>query len=428
VVAAQDMTPETKLTEATGAFHFDSLAAGHYSLNIQKQGFQVDRSSPPEQIEVGPSRDGVVLQLSPFAKIRGRVTDVEGEPVAFAAIRAFRSQIVDGRKVMTQARSVTTDDIGRYRLWNLEPGSYYLLAAGRGGSTQLVVGHLGTAANAHENFAPVYYGGSSDRADANPIALSAGQEFDANVRVAMQPAVRVRGRLRNAAAYQQVQVQLLREGQDITATRTAVNAATGQFEIQDVVPGTYLLRASQGTGETTRRGQREVQVGAAGIDGLALDLAPGIEISGNVQGMVVTAGVRRLGCMVSLTAGDGDDIRGGASGRCDGDGKIKIENVLAGSYLVTVRPFAGYVASMTSGNVDLLHGGKLIVSAGAAPAPIEVVIRNDGGSVHATAPTSEGNRTVLLVPSDGGEPIPGLGGQANSRFRCWRPATIRLTC
>jgi len=62
-----------------------------------------------------------VLSISPLAKIHGKVTDIDGEPVSGVSVRALHSEIQDGRRIFRQDRSVTTDDQGEYRMWNFEP-------------------------------------------------------------------------------------------------------------------------------------------------------------------------------------------------------------------------------------------------------------------------------------------------------------------
>ena len=187
---------------------------------------------------MGPSLDAVALRLLPLGKIAGKVTDTEGDPVPGVAVRALRAVLQDGRRIFKQDRSVTTDDRGQYRLWNLQPGEYYIVAAGRSGGTVTYVGPS-SSGGVHEGFAPVYYPAASDRASATPIVMTPGQEFAADLKIAMQPAFRVRGTLRGASMREPVKLELLRGAGEVSANRVLVNAATGRFEAIDVVPGTY---------------------------------------------------------------------------------------------------------------------------------------------------------------------------------------------
>ena len=256
---------------------------GNYSVSVQKNGYAPDPVSPDVAVQLGPSHDAVALHLQPLGKIIGKVTNNEGDPVPGVSIRALHALIEDGRRSFKQDRSVATDDRGQYRLWNLQPGEYYIAAAGRSGGTLTYVGPLSSGAG-HEGFAPVYYPAAPDRSAATPIAVTPGQEYTADLKIAMQPAFRVRGTLRNVSVSVPVKVELLRGAGEIGANRVLVNGATGRFEANDVVPGTYLLRASQGKGEAEIRGELQVQVGRADIDGLVVELLPGVKVTGVVRG------------------------------------------------------------------------------------------------------------------------------------------------
>jgi Carboxypeptidase regulatory-like domain len=397
------------LSDGAGNFSLTGLGAGTYSLTVQKNGYTLDPGTVQEAVEVGPSRDAVALRLLPLGKIAGRVTDSEGDPVPGVSVRAVRVLLQDGRRSFEEQRPGTTDDRGQYRLWNLESGEYYIAAAGRSGGTLTYVGPL-SSGGVHEGFAPVYYPAASDRASATPIALAPGQEFAADLKVAMQPAFRVRGTLRNVSVREPVKVELLRGAGETGANRVLVNGATGRFEANDVVPGTYLLRASQGEGETETRGERHVQVGRADVDGLVVELVAGVTVTGVVRSGQVDVRRGRTfppRCDVILfpaeTEGNSDSALIGSS---DEDGKFTIDGVHTGHYRVHVQAFGGYVASLVSGTTDLSKGAELVIGPGTPPEPLEVVLRSDGGSIAGTIDESAklaNGAWVVLAPAVGGE-------------------------
>jgi hypothetical protein len=387
------------LSETGGLFRFAGLAAGQYVLNVEKPGFQRDYVHA-ETFEIGPSRENVALKLEPFAKLGGTVTDRGGAALSRAAVRAFRTEIQDGRRVFRQSRSVTSDDLGHYRLWNLAPGDYFVMAAGRGGGTALVIGHATAAVNSHESFAPVYYGGAGDRASATPIPLAAGQEFEANLTATLQPAYRVRGRIQNTSAYQQVQIELLRGGQDVSATRASVNATTGQFDLQDVVPGTYLVRATQGTGDAERRGEREIVVTNGDLQGVTLSLAAPVAVTAAFR-LIRPQPERRFYCGFSLQPTDGP--ADGGFGAMDGN-QATVTGIFPGRYHVVLRGCAGTVVSMLAGNENLLPDRDLVVAPGMPPRTLEIVLDTDGGKISGKAAAPDAT-SVLLLPVTGGEPV-----------------------
>jgi hypothetical protein len=76
-----------------------------------------------------------------------------------------------------------------------------------------------------------------------------------------------------------------------------------------------------------------------------------------------------------------------------GNEGLVVENAREGKYRVWVMPNRGYVASATSGGVDLLHQ-PLVVGAGGASAPIEITLRDDTATL---------GGTVSPIPPTGGE-------------------------
>ena len=64
------------------------------------------------------------------------------------------------------------------------------------------------------------------------------------------------------------------------------------------------------------------------------------------------------------------------------DPSLVLTGVIPGKYIVRVMPLvAGHVHSLRCGSVDLLLVKHLTVTAGGESTPIEVVLRDDGGSV-----------------------------------------------
>ena len=66
-------------TGASGRFVFDSLPAGRYAIMAQRAGYV---TQPWRQLTIDPSQPpaSVSIQLTPFGRIEGKVTDEDGEP------------------------------------------------------------------------------------------------------------------------------------------------------------------------------------------------------------------------------------------------------------------------------------------------------------------------------------------------------------
>jgi hypothetical protein len=263
--------------------------------------------------------------------------------------------------------------------------------------------------------------------------MTPGLEFTADVKIAMQPAYRVRGTLRNVSLREPVKVELLRGAGEVGSNRVLVNAATGRFEANDVVPGTYLLRASQGKGEREIRGEQQVQVGHTDVDGLAVELLPGVKVTVVVRGaqMVNYRGrTSRARCDVTLSPAENDgDAPGTLGGFSGDDGTFTFPGVHAGNYRVQVGACSSYVASLMSGSQDLSGGGKLVIEQGVPPEPLEVVLGNDGGTIAGTIDESANAMDgvwVLLAPVAGGDVKRTMAYQGKFQFEGLAPGDYQV--
>src|SRR5207249_3132056 len=130
---------------------------------------QTPRRGPLPGGRMGPARDPREQQTG-TSVIRGRVVDEFGEPVAMARVQVMRYQAFQGlRRLMPVGIGDQTDDTGAYRLYGLSPGDYYVSAVLRGG------GMMGPDAE-DTNYAPTYYPGTGNVAEAQRVTIALGQE------------------------------------------------------------------------------------------------------------------------------------------------------------------------------------------------------------------------------------------------------------
>lgn len=410
-------TQKTVLTGLGGEFLFSGLAEGQYRLTSQKPQFTPFQETPsgrvplPGMIELKASITDARLRLSPLGVIEGQVLDQYGEPVRGVNVIAISIKIEDGLQTTHSDRSVATNDQGKYRLWNLTPGKYFIKAAGRSGGTYSYVADNATSlSDAWEGFAPVYGGGARELESATPVVIEPGTEALADLSITREPAVKIRGVLGNFVQHQTVTFELLRGKEDISASRVTLNATTGRFEILNVTPGSYVLRATQGQ---KTRAETLVAVNGNDVDAASLVLAPAVTVRAIVHSLSPPPG-----------AGDQQDqffgTRGQAFGFCQislhssgrnarvlmaqpkgNTGESLIENVLPGDYRVTLQCQGGYASSAIVGNHDLLANPNLTIPPGAAPAPIEISLKPGGGALRGkldVKPMPE-RPAILLMPA-----------------------------
>jgi len=401
-------------TDASGGFRFTELAAGNYSVSAQKPQYSPDEESPVNTVALTASTLGVKLKLSPLAAITGKVLDQDGQPVWAASVVASSTTIVDGLRQTVNGRTVSTDERGIFRLWSLQPGRYFLKAAGRSGSSYSYVGDTTPQFFGDQGFAPAYYGGGGTLDTAAPLELRPGSETHADLTVQTEPAYAIRGALANYVPHRTVRFELLTAGESRPAGQVSINSNTGRFEIQGVIRGEYVLHASQ----DATSADIALNVAGADVGGVALTLLPGVDLKvltlmansdadadETPEGKVFAGRFRGALCTLNLRSADGRSSGADLLSVPTGEAEATIHGVIAGLYRAAASCFGAYAQSIMWGTQDLLANPFMNVPSGGQPPPIQVVAARGGGTItgKVTAETrgKPGSLSVLVVPQFG---------------------------
>lgn len=416
----------SSLTDNNGLFRLDGLVAADWQILIRRPDFE---NWHADNVAMGPDAPAPDLRvaLRPLTVITGRVTDSDGDPVEGVQVQALRAQEMNSAGQQELIAAVKTDDRGRYRLAGLSGGPFYVRVTNRiepqrqAASSEL---HRDQA----ESFLPLYYPGTEDAASASAIPESPDQEFEADFVLHMQRAFTVRGTAAGYAQDRPTKIELLHGEDDVADGRASFNAATGRFEIRDVVAGAYLLRFTQALGTRRAMAEAPLEVTSADVNGLVARFMAGVDIechiqAGSANGLVDDDAGEPLADAPPLMARIELEPEYSPAGSTRlsavpvSDGEMRIPDVLAGKYRVIVHPFYGYAASVESGGTDLLQNPELTVLPGAAAPPIEITIAYDGGSVSGKvlAGNQPATANVMLVPKAGSaeapEPVVATDGQ-----------------
>lgn len=114
---AFSIDPWSAVTDADGAFEVPSRAGAARFVHASAPGLAPGTSADAVAVERGEVRDGVVVRLTPGARVVGRVRDARGGSVAGA-----RVVLVRGRT--TQWHAATSRADGRYAIPHVREGSY----------------------------------------------------------------------------------------------------------------------------------------------------------------------------------------------------------------------------------------------------------------------------------------------------------------
>jgi hypothetical protein len=154
-------------------------------------------------------------------------------------VRAYRATIEQGaRRLKAVGAADFTDDLGGFRVYGLPPGDYYVAASLRVAPIDSVV---------ETTYAPTYFPGTPDLADAQRLKLGLGAEITATFPLTPVRPARVSGVVLNAAgspgdAFLSLESEATEFGTPIGMG--GVTRADGTFTLADVAPGRYLLKAT----------------------------------------------------------------------------------------------------------------------------------------------------------------------------------------
>ena len=127
------------VTDASGTFVFAGLPAGQYTLSVEKVGYRsaayplrgrgMRPTSKPLILPDGQTVDGINVPLYRGGVITGRVVDANGDPLESVQIRGLKVPAgARGGRRPVPGNTVSTNDLGEFRLAGLDAGSYLLMA------------------------------------------------------------------------------------------------------------------------------------------------------------------------------------------------------------------------------------------------------------------------------------------------------------
>lgn len=179
------------VSDIDGRFELTKLRAGTYSPTAYANGFprlpfgsrRLGDAGRSIALEPGQVVNGVDFALPRGAVLSGVLLDERGQPLALAPVWVLRQQFIEGHRRLMRATDSDptsgvetgfdlTDDFGRFRIFGLRQGTYYL--AGRQPDAGLI--GAGTMGSYDLSTPTALYPGDSI-AEAQPLTVSTGQEL-----------------------------------------------------------------------------------------------------------------------------------------------------------------------------------------------------------------------------------------------------------
>lgn len=419
-------------TGADGKFILGGLSADHYTVNVARPGFFWPRRFGPSSLTLPPGQTvkDVNFRLVPTSSIAGRVLDDEGKPVTKSVVLAVRPQYDRGRRILSacttpaglQGARSDVDEQGRYRLFDLPPGEYYVA---------VVNGNCTTP--------PVYYPHVSDPADAVPFVLDEGTNllgidlqmlkrdlYSVRFTVPELPASgpvlpllyvvrqsrtglqtveinsRAEGLVRRITGSAYMLVGLTRGSYEIAYSPDSFGRQFGQIHVdivdRDVDAGTLVVRSI-----ATIPGRIQAS------SGLALDQNLLGKLRVRVQPLEGPEFLRSLFLTLPMPV--------------ENDGTFILHDLAARRYQFQIMglPPDAYVASARYGARNVLNGG-LIVD-GPSSGPLDVLLDSPGGIVTGLvqdakgAPVADSDVVLLQFPNSGENLVPAVTTRADQYGR-----------
>ncbi len=373
-----------------GRFFFNDLEPGQYKLQFDITGYLTqyygerifDGSSTSIPLRAGGVVNNIVMRMTPFSAISGRIRDESFQPLVGVPVRIFRYVYREpGRRGLQFEFDTDTNDRGEYRLYGIRPGPYYLQAGGRPlfpfkWTDQLNINEVVSEED------PVFYPGTPTLNHATLLEIEPGSDRKGVdfILVRRQNRFQIRGHVKGIIDSGLMVEASSLEPRALIDGSGDVDLNTGLFEIDGLVPGEYRLSASSGT----RSAMLSVQLGEGDLTGVELPMRE----TGTLSASVMLDGKPfppATGNVIYLTLRD--TVTGFYKGATTRETPFVVESLPAGTYRVLVRnlPSGVYLKSATYGNADALNDGMNFDPAKAStlqlqmspkPAALRGIVRN----------------------------------------------------
>ena len=269
------------LTDANGTFELD-VRNGTYLITPLKAGYE--STALRLELRQGSVRTGLDFALRRGGVITGTVVDEFGEAIENANVQIARARYADWKRQLVpvsldHAARGSTDDLGRFRIYGLPAGEYYLSAS----STPLA----GRASNGNrDGYSLTYYPGTISEIAAQPVRVAAAQSVSGLV-IPLVPA-------RLAAISGTVQTNDLPLSAFVNLSPHASGALGivsgfstqlkgNTFSFSGLPPGEYTVSVrSRFDADPPLSGSVDVVLAGENVDNLVVPVMPGVTLRGHI--------------------------------------------------------------------------------------------------------------------------------------------------
>ena len=371
----------------TGTFRIANAPDGSYQVTVEKDGF----GAQYQVAKVSAAQDARLdLQLTPLAKLSGRVVDPEGKPVP-------------GIPVQIGAATKVTDQEGAFTFEKLSPSSYKLSAKVKPQAD----GKDG------ERLVTTFFPSTAYPEQAVPIKIQGVDVSGFEIRLRTAPARTVRGVVTDATGKPVPHISVVLGKPTVTGLVAVLRGAAGAlqlgpetatpwdyvqtgddgtFEFPAVLEGDWNLRAQTLT-SSRQSGAADLRVGRANIENAEIHMVQPFPIEVSPDWSEAAPDAPKP-AQVSLVPTGRPRRRQPRSTDADAPFTHHAEGY-TGRYLFgpgeVTRGY--YVAAATIDGRDVLNQAVTL----SGPTTVKVILKKDGGSVKGTVEKGSGATVVLMA-------------------------------
>jgi hypothetical protein len=412
-------TLKTK-TDERGVFMFERLPPGRYGGLVSAPKHVMEPLTSGAIVVTRDQVSEITVALNRTYAIDVRVLDSFGDPLSGVTVT---TRSVDTGRGGMNGQQHPTDDLGRLRLFGLEPGRYAVCAD---------TGDMGTSFDARatrsEKLLKTCYP-SADEDGAAVVTIDRADVDGIEIRMRRGRTFTVAGLVVDASgtAAPSARAGLAQyEGNGSSSTSIEVGA-DGRFRIANLAPGEYVIEATLGGVELPDRmrpdeaGSVPFRIADTDLDDLVVTLRKTVDVQGRVTLEDPTAPIPApggSGLMIQSRLAEGVRAAGDSSNtlvRNDRTFTILGTYGLRGLDFLNV-PRGWYVKTARYGDRDVID--EPVEFKGGANAPsLDIVLSNRGAVVTGTVAGDDGRpaaRAMIVAFRTIGLPVPRMSAYARS--------------
>jgi hypothetical protein len=398
--ASDSTAGKTAVTDRNGRFELAELPAGKFTVSASKAnyvGISYGQTRPRGlgktlELAEGQTIANMNFTMQRTGVITGRILDEFGDPVVDVMVMAMRSQYVNGERRMMPAggRPATSNDVGDYRIYGLQPGQYYIQATLRSftpGDT-----------DDRSGYSPTYFPGTGSAAEAQKMAVAAGQTIN-GVNMTLLPVrtSRISGTALDSEGKPMIGQMVMaveRYGFGMIARSPGQVRPDGSFTLNGMTPGNYVLRVGMPALEETAIAP--VTVTDGDITGVQLVAAKASVIRGRV--LIEQGATPPKASAIRLFASSTEPAMGAGQGSAKDDFTFELK-VPPGHYTLRLAgPLTDWnMHAVRLHDIDVTDNGFDVSSSGVSDVVIELTSKPTGATGKVLDENGQPMRDVWVV-------------------------------